>query len=228
MSAHEPVEASANATDPANPPASDSPTPPRFTRAQPRFSPSAVGWLTVVWVLLWGDLTLANVLVGLIVGALVTLILPLPKVPFAGNVSLLGSLRLLGALARDILLASVHVTQLALRFRSQPHGGVLRVPLRSRNDLYLTLTADLCSLVPGSLIVEAHRNTSTLYVHVLDLSGPNGVEDARASVYAQEARVMYALASAEEIAAAGLPPRRLGGASAPLPSHIPPSAEVSR
>lgn len=195
----------------------------------PRGRPSipAVLWLTLVWILLWGDLTWANLLGGLVVAYLVAAFLPLPRVPFAGRPSGLGSARLLGRLAVDILVASVHVAAVALRLGREPRGGVVRVQLRSRSDLYLTLTADLCSLVPGSIIVEAHRATSILYVHVLDLAGLEAVEDARAIVLAQEARVLYALASDVEIADAGLPPRRFGGASraavaaAPRPGAVP-------
>lgn len=185
--------------------------PARSVSAQERwFSPSAVVWLTVVWVLLWGDLSLANVLAGAVVATAVTWFLPLPRVPFAGRISVLGMFWLFARLAGDILVASIQVAAVALRWNRPPRGGVLRVQLRSRSDLYLTLTADLCSLVPGSIIVEAHRSTGTLYVHTLDLHGPDGVEQARRTVLEQEARVMYALASDEEIAAAGLPARRWG------------------
>ena len=180
--------------------------------AVPRGRPSipAVIWLTLVWILMWGDLTWANLLGGVVVAYLVAAVLPLPRVPFAGRPSILGSIRLLARLAVDILVASIHVAVVALRLGREPRGGVVRVQLRSRSDLYLTLTADLCSLVPGSISVEAHRATSILYVHALDLAGLEGV---RENGLAQEARLLYALASDAEIADAGLPPRRFGGAS---------------
>ena len=214
-------------TGPANP-ASGTPLTPARTvpgstrRGRP--SVAAILWLTLVWILLWGDLTWANLLGGLVVAYVVAALLPLPRVPFAGRPSPLGVLRLMGRLAVDILVASIEVTGIALRFGREPRSGVIRVQLRSRSDLYLTLTADFCSLVPGSIIVEAHRATSTLYVHVLDLEGDGAVERARRGVLEQEARVMYALASDDEITRAGLPARRLGGAprgavaAAPLPT----------
>ena len=182
----------------------------------PRRRPSigAIVWLTIVWILLWGDLSWANLLGGVAVGFVVSWALPLPRVLFAGRVSALGSIRLLAKLAWDTLVASISVARKALSFGTIPHGGVIRVPLRSHNDLYLTLTADLCSLVPGSIIVEAHRATSTLYVHVFDLPDEASIAAARESVYQQEARVLYAFGSPEEIAAAGLPPRRFGKAAA--------------
>lgn len=194
-----------------------------------RPSLAAVLWLALIWILLWGDLTWANVIGGLVVGSLVAWAMPLPRVPFAGRVSVIGSFLLLARLAWDILIASIDVAVMALRLRSQPQGGVIRVPLRSRSDLYLTLTADMCSLVPGSIIVEAHRSTSTLYVHIFDLSKEGSIEAAHESVLAQEARIMYALASPTELREAGLPPRRFGVPSRRgLPPGTPsPTAEPS-
>lgn len=180
-------------------------------RLKQRVSWTATAWLALVWVLLWGDFSLANVVVGIVLGLLVQWALPLPLVPFGGRPSLLGVLRLLGRLTRDIVVASAQVVGVALRFGREPTSAVLRVPLRSRSDLYLTLTADLCSVVPGSLIVEAHRATSTLYVHALDVPTAADVERARRTVLEQEARVLYALASPQEIREAGLPPGTSAG-----------------
>lgn len=172
---------------------------------------AAIAWLTLVWVLLWGTVSVGQVLTGIAVSTAVAWALPLPRVPFEGRVNLLGLARLFGRLSVDILLASVQVAVLALRVRTIPRGAVLRVELRSESDLYLVLTGNLCSLVPGSLVIEALRTTGTLYIHVLDVSAPGAIDEARASVLRQEARVMYAIASDSEIAAAGLPPRRWGG-----------------
>ena len=42
-------------------------------------------WLTAVWILLWGNIPVANILGGLAVGLLITLMLPLPQVLVAGR-----------------------------------------------------------------------------------------------------------------------------------------------
>ena len=98
-----------------------------------------------------------------------------------GRLRPLGILRLFTVFARDVVVASVVVSIQAFR-RRPPRSAVIRVRLRSSSDLYLTLTAEFCSLVPGSLVVEAHRLTSTLYMHVLDAGGADGIEDARRRV----------------------------------------------
>jgi multicomponent Na+:H+ antiporter subunit E len=161
-------------------------------------------WLTVVWVLLWGDLSIGNVLAGLVIGLLVTNGLRMAPIDFHGRLRPVGIIRLFTRFALDLVRASFEVSLIALRPRYQPRGAVIGVQLRSHSDLYLTITAELTSLVPGSLVVEAHRLTGKLYLHVLDVRQSGGIEAARQSVLDQEERVLRAFASNDELAAAGL------------------------
>lgn len=160
-------------------------------------------WLTIVWVLLWGDLSVANVLAGLALALVVTVLLPLPPIGWGGRLRPLGLARLVLVFARDVVVASAQVAAHAFR-REPPRGAVIGVRMRASSDLYLTMTAELCSLVPGSVVVEAHRLTSTLYLHILDVRTSGGIEAARQAVLDQEERVLRAFGSDAELAAAGL------------------------
>lgn len=167
-----------------------------------RFHMLSVLWLAAVWVALWGALTWANVLAGLVVGVLVVVMLPMPTIDFHGRVRPLRLAMLAGRFVVDLVVASSQVAWLAISGR-RPRSAVVRVRLRSHADLYLTMTAQLCSLVPGSVVVEAHRTDGVLYVHILDV--PDGdLDRARAGVLAIEERVLRALASDEELAEARL------------------------
>ena len=170
-------------------------------------------WLAVVWIMLWGSLTWGNVLAGLGVALLVTVLMPLPTIDFHGRVRLLGILALLLRFAWDLVVASVEVSLYAFRFRMVPRGAVVGVKLRSSSDLYLTLVAEISSLVPGSLVIEAHRNTGMLYLHVLDIESYGGPDKVRADTLELEARVMRALASDDELASAGVARTRRGQAA---------------
>ncbi|GIG29636.1 Na+/H+ antiporter subunit E [Cellulomonas marina] len=167
-----------------------------------------VVWLTVVWVLLWGDLSVANVLVGALLGLLVTGGLRMAPVVFHGRVRPLALVRLVAVFVVDLVRASAEVSWVALRPGRRPRSAVVRVELRSHSDLYMTVTAELLSLVPGSVVVEAHRLTGRLYIHVLDVGLTGGVEGARQQALDQEERVLRAFASDEELRAAGLLPGR--------------------
>ena len=155
-------------------------------------------WLTLVWVALWGDLSAANVLGGLAVALVVCLVFPLP--PLRMNLQVrplrLGwlVLRFLG----DVVAASGEVTWKTFQLHRQPQNAVIEVDLRTHSDFVLTVVAEMVSLVPGSLVVEARRSTHTLFLHVLDARDMAGVEKMRSQVFALERRVVLALGAETE------------------------------
>ncbi len=157
-----------------------------------------VGWLTVVWVGLWGSVTPANVLGGLAVGAGLVVLLPLTEVPTQGLVRPLALLRFLGFFAVDLVRASLSVVALVLRPRLELRQAVVAVPVRGASDRLLTLLANAISLTPGTLTLEVDRPRATLYVHVLDVGGgPDAVERFRASILHLERLAILAVGSVE-------------------------------
>ncbi len=164
-------------------------------------------WLTVVWVLLWGDLTWGNLVSGLGVAAVVIFLFPLPPIEYQGRIRLINVIKLFARFLYDLTRASIQVAAQAFDFRTTPKGAVVRVKLRSDSDLYLTIVSELSCLVPGSIVIEAHRLTGTLYLHVLDLEQYGGIDQVRKDVWTLEARVMRAFASQKELDRAGIPLR---------------------
>ncbi|MGW0433226.1 Na+/H+ antiporter subunit E [Micromonospora sp. NPDC003197] len=159
----------------------------------------AVGWLILVWNLLWGEFTWGNIVGGLAVALVVLLFFPLPPVTFEGRLRPIGLLRFGTRFIYDLITASAQVAWTALRPRYQPRNAIIAVPLRVRSDLNLTLTAEAVSLVPGSLIVEVDRSAGVLYVHVLDVRGPEDLDQARQDVLDLEARILRAVGSKAEL-----------------------------
>lgn len=186
--------------------------------------PILIAWLTIVWVMLWSDISVANVLAGIAVSIVVTTVLPLNPVPLDAVLRPQATAILLGKFALDIVKASFQVVVVAVRPGRVPHGAVVRVRLRSHSDVVLTMTAEISSLVPGSIVIEAHRLTGTLYVHLLDVEMSGGIDTAVESVLALERRILYAIAPVEEIEAAGLPTPTWWG----RPPRRRTSAEVTR
>lgn len=169
----------------------------------------AVLWPTmamgaVLWVLLWGDLSWANVLSGMALGALVALAFPLP----AGGTDV--TLRpgplisLVGRFASDLVLASFQVAWVAVTPGRTPRGGLVSVPLRSAADLFVATTAGLSSMVPGTVVVDLDRSEGTLRLHVLDLDGSGGPDAVRESTRALEDRLLRAFAPRAELVRLGL------------------------
>lgn len=164
-------------------------------------------WLAVMWTLLWGEPKVANLITGFVLAFFILWILPMPRVGFEGRVWIPGLITLLAQFVWDVLVAAVHLSWYAISPRRTPHGAIIRVQLRSHSDVLLTITAQFTSLVPGSVVVEAHRLTGLVYVHVFDAEVSGGIDAAKGTVLEQERRIMYALASDAELAAAGYPPR---------------------
>lgn len=157
-----------------------------------------VGWLTLVWVGLWGSASPANILGGLAVGVGLVMLLPLTSLPPQGTVRPLALLHFVGFFAVDLVRANMRVVGQVLRPRTQLRQAVVAVPVRGASDRLLTLLANAISLTPGTLTIEVDRPRSTLYVHVLDVrDGLEGVERIRASILHVERLAILALGSEE-------------------------------
>ena len=166
----------------------------------------AVLWLTVVWCLLWGEFTVGNVVAGIVVAVAVLVLFPLPSLAFSSRPHPWGLVRLVVIFVFDLVRSSLQVATLALRFGRQPVNAVLVVPLRTRSEFAMWVTAEMVSLVPGSLLIEVSRSRWALQVHVMDTQDPAAAELARQRVWAQERRVVEAFGDADDIARVRQPP----------------------
>ncbi len=178
------------------------------TRRPERFPHASMGmliWLTLVWVMLWGGMSTGNFVAGFILALLVTTVAPFPANPFDGRFRPLGVLRLFGRFFKDILIASFQQGAFVLS-RRQPEGAIIRIHLRSHSDVYLAMVSGMTALVPGSVVVDSHRVTGTLYVHVFDTELAGGIEGVHKTVMELEERVLRAFASHDELVDAGYVP----------------------
>ncbi|WP_067416502.1 Na+/H+ antiporter subunit E [Streptomyces sampsonii] len=166
-----------------------------------------VVWLAVIWVLLWGTFSWANLANGVVVAVLLCLAFPLPPADLGLRLHPWGILKLLLYLLWDMWISGVRVTKQI--FVDYPHrAAVLAIPLRCRSELMLTATAVAVSNVPGGSVIELRRATATLFVHVLDADDPKALETARRSVWRTEELTVRAFGSREEIARVSADPRQ--------------------
>ncbi|WNV73745.1 Na+/H+ antiporter subunit E [Geodermatophilus sp. DSM 44513] len=143
------------------------------------------GWLLVVWVLLWGSLSPAVLLSGLLVAPLCLAACRLPALGTRSRPRALASLRALGRFAVDQLTSTVDVARAVLRRGPAARSAVLAVRLPERSvppsDLLVATIANRLSLTPATLTVDVDRPSGTLLVYVLDVDEA-GLEDARRDV----------------------------------------------
>jgi len=175
---------------------SGQPTPQRDDAVRPSrlraVQPLVIAWLTVVWVALWGNLKPVTIGSGVAVAIVVCLVFPLPRLQMHLHVRPLWLGWLTVHFLADLVAASAQVVWTTLQFTRQPRNAVIEVDLRTNSDFVLTVVAEMVSLVPGSLVVEARRSTHTLFLHVLDAKDLSGVDRMRAQVHALERRVVLA------------------------------------
>ena len=171
-----------------------------------------VVWLTILWVVLWRELSAANVLSGLVIGTLAELARPWRALGQRSHtVRPLALLSFLGYFLFKLVESNIVLAREVVTPRNSIETGVIAVPLGAHSDLVVTIVANAISLTPGTLTLEVRRaETSTLYVHVLHL---HDVDAARADVARLTAKVNAAF------------PSRDTEPGAPVPADEPPPQE---
>ncbi len=172
----------------------------RFTHRLRHQLPLLV-WLVLVWMLLWGTWSWANLISGTVLALVVTVLLPLPPVIGGTRLHPAGLLVFLGHFIVDLVLSAAQVAWQTLRPGGVRYSAIIRVQMRTDSDLLLTIVAESLTLVPGSLVIDMDRKQRTLSLHILHVRDLADVERRRAAVLAEEERVVRAFGSPDEIAA---------------------------
>ncbi|MFD1722550.1 Na+/H+ antiporter subunit E [Amnibacterium endophyticum] len=179
--------------------------PRRVTNRWTTGPPLVIG-LVVLWLLLWRSIAPLTIVTGIITAVVVVRVFELPPVPHVGRFRPIAALSLLVWFAGQVAIASVQVAAqafAALGPSRGPTSAIVRVQLRTRDDLLLSLTAVIMALIPGTVVVELDRADSVLYLHLLDGGTPEARERCRQEVIESERRLVRAIGSPGEQEAAG-------------------------
>lgn len=144
----------------------------------------AIVGLTTLWIVLWRDISAANLLSGLVIAAVASSGIPISA---EHRVRPLALARFAGYFAVQLLEANIVLAREVVTPQNQIETGIIAVSLDGYSDLVATIVANATSLTPGTLTLElAHRPEPVLFVHVLHL---HDLDDARADVEAMARRV---------------------------------------
>ncbi len=145
--------------------------------------------LLAVWLALWGEVSVANVVSGLVVCPLVVALTPGLRTERRHRVHPVAVVRLVGVFLVALVKSTWQVAVTVVRpTPARLRAGVVRVRLRSRSPLTGTIVADLVTLTPGTVTLSLVDGV--IYVHVLGLTDPDA---ARADVLAFERAVLAAV-----------------------------------
>lgn len=127
-------------------------------------------WLTVVWVLLWGRLSTANVLGGIMAAALLLVVFPArPRGGPEHEVRPLWALWFLVFFLWKLVHANAVLAWEVITPQNRIREGIVAVSVDGCTPGLITVIANAISLTPGTLSLEVNPVREELYVHVLHL-----------------------------------------------------------
>ena len=147
--------------------------------------------LAVVWAALSGSVTLANLLIGFVVGY-VTLWVMQPLFPASRYCQkILDLAKLALYFLWELMISSVKVAWSVVMPLKHSKPGIVSVPLSVQTNAEITVLGNLISLTPGSLSLDVSDDRKHLLVHAMFIENP---EDFRRDIkQGMEHRVKEAL-----------------------------------
>ncbi|EYB67990.1 putative monovalent cation/H+ antiporter subunit E [Deinococcus phoenicis] len=147
--------------------------------------------LAVVWMLLAGEVSARELLIGFLLGFGVLTLFP-RALGTGGYVRRsLATLGFVGFFLRELTVANVQVALFALRPHPPLNPMLVAVPLRLRGDSAQTLLVVLVNLSPGTVALGFSPDRRTLYAHAI---GTPDAQAARASIIRIEDHLLRCMA----------------------------------
>jgi len=128
----------------------------------------AIVALVGVWVLGWGEVSLINVLGGVVVTLFVLALFPLGPMSEGTGLTFrpLATAHLVGFFVVELVLSNVSMARDLLGRRSRIRTGVVAYPLRVDSANLLTFLANVLSLSPGTMPIDVDVDPKVIYLHV--------------------------------------------------------------
>jgi multicomponent Na+:H+ antiporter subunit E len=129
--------------------------------------------LALAWAALQGEVTLANLIGGFLIGYAILALLSKGGVMASTLVArTVHALGLAGFFAWELLLANFRVAADVLRGH-QIEPAVVAIPLDVTSDGEILLLSMLINITPGSVTIDLSDDRQTLYVHVMHMRNPD-------------------------------------------------------
>ena len=149
--------------------------------------------LVVLWLLAWGELSVANLASGVAVAAALLVAFPLDA-PTGDRtrIDVVGVARLVAYVASELVLANLVMARTITRRNPMSNSGVVAYRLGEPSEIVVTFMTTIISLSPGTMTVDVDDDASTIEVHFFSLADPDA---ARARLARLERLVTGAIAA---------------------------------
>lgn len=152
-----------------------------------------VALLVALWLLAWGDITIANLLSGAAIAVLLLVAFPAGRQrDMTVRFSAVGTSRLLVYVIHQLVVSNMMMTRQILRRRPESAQGILAHRLQESSDAVATVMTSIISLSPGTMTIDVLPDSSVIYVHFFDLSD---IAAARAGLVRLERLVVGAISA---------------------------------
>jgi multicomponent Na+:H+ antiporter subunit E len=142
--------------------------------------------LFLVYLALSGNLTISNLVMGLLVATGISLLMPrieLPAFSLARVPEFLwAGLRYLFVVAWDVLRGTYSTARIVLDPKMPLNAGIIAIPSGSKTELGTALSAHAITLSPGEMVIAIDQD-GVMYTHCLNVD-----DSARFVTEAQELR----------------------------------------
>jgi multicomponent Na+:H+ antiporter subunit E len=149
----------------------------RSRRSNRRDEAGVVAVLVAIWLLLWGEVSVANIASGVLVGVLLLVSFPADHdvVAVRHRFRPFAAASLVAFVVGDLVRSTVGTALEVLRTESTVRTGVIACPLRVQNDGLVTFLANVIALSPGTMPIEVAYRPHVIYVHSLHATDPEQV-----------------------------------------------------
>ncbi|WP_462417311.1 Na+/H+ antiporter subunit E [Kytococcus sp. Marseille-QA3725] len=149
-------------------------------------------WLVLLWVIAWGSYSPMILFGGLALGLLVTLASPLPRLRLNATLRPWALVVLVAVFLKDLVKAVWDVSLLVLLPGRSTDAAVVVVRFAADEELFQTITSEMITLVPGTMVIDLDEQTRVAHVHCLGVRDAADAETVRQECLEQERRVLAA------------------------------------
>jgi len=121
--------------------------------------------LVGAWCALWGTVSVANVLAGIVVAVTVTLVAGVE--PGHGRIRLLPLARFVWLVAVDLVVSTVSVAWEILTPTDYTDEAIIAVDTQVESRAHLLMLVVAITVTPGTAVVDSDDDTGRLYLHLL-------------------------------------------------------------
>ncbi|MCC7126881.1 MAG: Na+/H+ antiporter subunit E [Acidobacteria bacterium] len=148
--------------------------------------------LALAWAALQGEISLANLLIGYVLGyAILSLLAKGGVLPAMWGSRARHLAGLVVFFVREIIRANIRVARDVVSPHSTIRPAVVAIPLAITTDAEILLLSTLINITPGSVTIDLSPDRRTLYVHVMHMTTPEASRHEIKDGFEQRVQLLF-------------------------------------